>query len=267
MSGLRGRVALVTGAGRGLGRAYALRLASMGASVIVGDLNLRSYAEFEADQERMSAENTAAEIRAQGGSAVEAEFDVTDRDAVRRCVEEATSALGVPVSILVCNAGGGSGSVGETRASVLGEHDVSAVMDRNYVGTVNSVVACAPAMKDLGYGRIVTVSSQSGSRAGERGGYAHYGAAKAAIVMYTKYLAQDLGEYAITANCIAPGYIGTGRIQEFFAREGEQRLLERIALRRFGTEDDCAAVVGFLCSDEAAYVTGAVIPVDGGSTR
>lgn len=267
MSDLTGKVALVTGAGRGLGREYALKLASMGASIVVGDLNLKSYADFDAEQKLMTADNTAAEIRAMGGTAVEVEFDVTDRAAVLAAVAEGSEKIGAPISILVCNAGGGSRTMEETKASILEEADVAQIMNRNYVGTVNSVVACAPGMKELGYGRIITVSSQAGRRAEDSGGYAHYGASKAAIAMYTKYLAQDVGPYGITANCIAPGYIATGRLSEFFVHMGGDKLKERVALRRFGTAEDCAAVVGFLCSDEASYVTGTVIPIDGGSTN
>jgi 3-oxoacyl-[acyl-carrier protein] reductase len=91
--------------------------------------------------------------------------------------------------------------------------------------------------------------------------------AKAGIVMYTRYLAQDLGPFGVTANCIAPGYIGTGRLMERFERMGVDAITSRIALRRLGTVEDCARVVEFLATDLSNYVTGAVIPIDGGSTR
>jgi 3-oxoacyl-[acyl-carrier protein] reductase len=119
-------------------------------------------------------------------------------------------------------------------------------------------------MRAQRYGRIVTVSSQAGRVSSPGGGYAHYGTAKAAIIMFTRYLAQDLGPDGITVNCIAPGYIGTGRLLPMF-EAGGGRLERSVALRRIGTPEDCAKVVGFLCSDDAAYVTGAVIPIDGGS--
>jgi 3-oxoacyl-[acyl-carrier protein] reductase len=121
-------------------------------------------------------------------------------------------------------------------------------------------------MKLQGAGKIITVSSQAGRRASGDGGYAHYGTAKAAIIMYTKYLAQDLGPHGIQVNCIAPGYIATGRLMPMFERAGTERLARSVAARRLGTPDDCARVVGFLAGDESDYVTGTVIPIDGGST-
>ena len=121
-------------------------------------------------------------------------------------------------------------------------------------------------MKAQGSGKIITVSSQAGRRASSDGGYAHYGAAKAAIIMYTKYLAQDLGPHGIQVNCIAPGYIGTGRLMPMFEAGGVDRLTRSVALRRIGTPEDCARVVGFLAGPESDYVTGTVIPIDGGST-
>jgi 3-oxoacyl-[acyl-carrier protein] reductase len=139
-------------------------------------------------------------------------------------------------------------------------------MKRNLYGTVNTCVAVAPTMRAQGAGKIVTVSSQAGRRASPDGGYAHYGAAKAAIIMYTKYLAQDLGPDNIQVNCIAPGYIGTGRLMPMFEAGGVDRLARSVAQRRLGTPEDCARVVGFLAGPDSDYVTGTIIPIDGGST-
>jgi NAD(P)-dependent dehydrogenase (short-subunit alcohol dehydrogenase family) len=167
MGKLDGKVAVVTGAARGLGRAYAKRLAGLGAKVAVSDINLHSYEEFAAEKDDMTGDSTVAEIIAAGG-------------------------------------------------------------------------------------------------------YAHYGAAKAAIAHYTRYLAQDLGPFGITANCIAPGVIATGRIMQMVipgSSQSNRDRTEAIALRRLGTVEDCARVVEFLTTDLSDYVTGAVIPIDGGVVR
>ena len=142
-----------------------------------------------------------------------------------------------------------------------------AVLRRNLYGTVHTCVAVAPTMKEQGSGKIITVSSQAGRRASGDGGYAHYGTAKAAIIMYTKYLAQDLGPHGIQVNCIAPGYIGTGRLMPMFEGAGVDRLDPHASPRDgIGTPEDCARVVGFLAGPDSDYVTGTVIPIDGGST-
>jgi len=125
-------------------------------------------------------------------------------------------------------------------------------------------------MKRRRSGKIITVSSIAGLSASPDGGYAHYGAAKAAIAHYTRYLAQELGPYGITANCIAPGVIATGRIMQTVipgSINSNRDRSEQVALRRLGTVEDCAKVVEFLATDLSDYVTGAVIPIDGGLLR
>jgi 3-oxoacyl-[acyl-carrier protein] reductase len=123
-------------------------------------------------------------------------------------------------------------------------------------------------MKEQRSGKIVTVASYAGSVAGIGGGYAHYGANKAAIAHYTRYLAQELGPYGVTANCIAPGVIATARIVQLVGSDprGNSRV-DEIALRRYGTVEDCAKVIEFLTTDLSDYVTGALIPIDGGWNR
>jgi 3-oxoacyl-[acyl-carrier protein] reductase len=133
----------------------------------------------------------------------------------------------------------------------------------NLFGTVYSCNAVAPIMKQQGSRKIITVSSVAGTAPSADGGYAHYGAAKAAIVHYTRYLAQDLGPFGITANCIAPGVIATGRIMATVipgSIQSNRDRAELVALRRLGTLEDCGKVVEFLATDLSDYVTGAVIP-------
>jgi 3-oxoacyl-[acyl-carrier protein] reductase len=124
--------------------------------------------------------------------------------------------------------------------------------------------------KEQRSGKIITVSSVAGTAPSADDGYAHYGAAKAAIAHYTRYLAQDLGPFGITANCIAPGVIATGRIMATVIPGSSQSNRDRaelVALRRLGSVEDCAKVVEFLATDLSDYVTGAVIPIDGGLVR
>ena len=269
MGKLDGKVAIVTGAGRGLGRAYARRLAGLGAKVAVTDLNLRSFEEFEAEAQAMTAESTVAEIQAAGGSAIGIEVDVCDEKAVAAMVQRVADEWG-RVDVLVCNAGGGRGRPVDTKASTLDPALLQLVTSMNLYGTVYCCNAVAPIMKRQRSGKIITVSSVAGLSPSTDGGYAHYGAAKAAIAHYTRYLAQDLGPHGITANCIAPGTITTGRIVATVmpgSADANRDRTERIAVRRLGTVEDCAKVVEFLATDLSDYVSGVVIPIDGGLLR
>ncbi len=269
MNKLQGKVAIVTGAARGLGRAYALRLAGLGAKVAVSDLNLKSYEEFEAEAKAMTADSTTDEILAMGGEAIGIETDVTDQAAVQAMVDRVVQTWG-RVDILVANAGGGRGRPMDTKASTLESGLLHLVTEMNLYGTVYCVNAVAPAMKEQRSGRIVTVSSIAGLGPSPDGGYAHYGAAKAAIAHYRRYLAQDLGPFGINANCIAPGVIATGRIMATVVPgsiDANRDRSEQMALRRLGSVEDCAKVVEFLVTDLSDYVTGQVIAIDGGMVR
>jgi 3-oxoacyl-[acyl-carrier protein] reductase len=266
MGTLDGKVAIVTGAGRGLGRAYALRLASLGARVAVSDIDLHSYAEFAGEAAAMTADTTVDEITAAGGEALGFELDVADRDAVFAMTADVVRTWG-RVDILVANAGGGRGKPAETTATLVPPDLLQLVTGMNLFGTIHSCSAVAPTMKEQRSGKIVTVASYAGLVAGVGGGYAHYGANKAAIAHYTRYLAQELGPYGINANCIAPGFIATARIVETLGGGSADGVNKDIALRRSGTPEDCAKVVEFLCTDLSDYVTGAVIPIDGGWNR
>jgi 3-oxoacyl-[acyl-carrier protein] reductase len=261
---LTGQTAIVTGAGRGLGRGYALRLAVLGADVAVIDLDLNSYRSYDSEAAAMTAENTVAEVKALGRRALGFDLDVGDSDAVEAAVREISEHWG-RLDIAICNAGGGGTSMSGTNATIVTPELVDVTLRSNLVGTVNTCRAVAPVMKSRRYGRIVTVASQAGCAATRDGSYAHYGAAKAGVIMYTRYLAQELGPFGINVNCLAPGYIETGRLAPMFDAIGRDVVLADIALRRIGTVEDCARIVEFLVTELSDYVTGALIPVDGGS--
>lgn len=270
MGKLDGKVAIVTGAARGLGRAYANRLADLGAIVAVTDKNLKSFEEFEAESREVNGLTTAEEIVARGGTARGFEFDSSDRDAVFAMAAEVHREWGA-IDILVANAGGGSGTPQETTATNVSAADLEVVTERNLYGTVYTCSAVAPYMKEQRSGKIVTVASFAGLGVGGvgAGGYAHYGANKAAIIHYTHLLASELLEYDINANCIAPGFIATGRVVEFMKKAGSIGKKgfsvpeEPRKLNRAGTVEDCAKVVEFLCTDLSDFVTGHIIPVGG----
>jgi 3-oxoacyl-[acyl-carrier protein] reductase len=262
MGKLDGKVAIVTGGARGLGRAYAHRLAGMGAKVAVTDLNLKSFEEFASEAKSMTGSSTVDEIKAGGGEAIGFEFDIGDRDAVFAMAAEVEKAWG-RIDVLVANAGGGRGTPTETAASVVPPDLLELVTRMNFYGTVHSCSAVAPVMKAQKSGKIVTIASYAGiGTGGGTGNYAHYGANKAAIIHYTRYLAQELGPFGINANCLAPGFIATGRVADFLGDTVISNL--RIALRRPGAVEDCARVLDFLTTDLSDYVTGVLIPADGG---
>ncbi len=258
--------AIVTGGARGIGRAIAVQLADRGVDVAIADIDLRAHEAYEREREQMSAPDVVTELRERGVDALGIETDVTDPDAVEAMADTVAEEFG-RIDVVVANAGGGVGPIDDTFASELRVDHLQATVERNLYGTIYTCVAVAPYMKAQGDGRIITVSSGSGLEASETGSYAHYGAAKAGVVMYTKYLAQDVAEDGIAANVLAPGTIGTGRLMESFEKQGTEEVAARQAVNRIGTPEDCAEVVEFLALDAPSYLTGSVVPIDGGRVR
>jgi len=273
---LSGKVALVTGGARGLGRGYALRLAGLGADIAIIDRNLKAADVYEFERGLLTADTVMAECEALGVKAMGIEADLTDRQATEAAVAEILERFG-RIDIAVCNAGGGTVVFADERdpdprandvldqvttgtPSDTPEEMLTRVMDINVKTCMYTCMAVAPAMKRQGGGKIVTVSSTAGVDA--RGGYHPYGTAKAAIIHYTRALAQELGPHNINVNAIAPGIIRTGRLGD---RTSDAE--KRVALRRQGTIEDCAGVVEFLTTDLSDYVTGRVILIDGGMIR
>ncbi len=263
---LKGKVALITGAARAIGRSHALRLARLGADIVINDLDLESFREFD---EGIGAETVVEEIRAQGVASMGIEADVTIREEVERMVQQALEAFG-HIDILINNAGGLAGEVLESFASSVSEQDLRATLDRNLMGTVFCCQAVAPSMKTLGWGRIVNTSSQAGLQAQQGGVYASYGAAKAGVMAYTRYLAQELGPFGITVNCLVPAYVKTRRLEVlvYDAIPGvKERLLEQIPLGRLAEPDDVAKAAEFFITDLGDYITGQCLSVCGGAIK
>ncbi|MEA2009247.1 MAG: 3-oxoacyl-[acyl-carrier-protein] reductase [Actinomycetota bacterium] len=239
------RVALVTGGSRGIGRAVALRLAADGHAVAV------NYATNSA-----AADEVVESITASGGSAVAVRADVGDADAVAAMFKEVDERLG-RVEVLVNNAG-------ITRDDLLlrmGPDAWDQVIETN----LRSVYLCSRAamrgMLRSRWGRIISVSSISGISGNP--GQANYAASKAGIIGFSKSIAREIGSRNITVNVVAPGFIETDMTEELGTEIAEE-VASRVAIGRLGRPEEIAAAVGYLASDDAAYVTGQTIVVDGG---
>ena len=233
---LEGKTALVTGASRGIGKAIAVELAAAGANVVVG------Y-----NSGRDDAEAVAEEI---GGRAVQA--DVSAPDEARALVEEAGD-----LDVLVNNAG-------LTRDGVLArmtDEDWQAVIDTNLASVFYTCRAASRGMMRKRNGAIVNLSSIVGVHG--NWGQTNYAASKAGIIGFTKSLARELGSRNVRANVVAPGYVTT-RLTDVLPEEATRTMLANTPLGRLGDPEDVAHAVRFLCSDEAAYITGEVVLVDGG---
>ncbi len=260
---LIGKTALITGASRGLGRAYAIRLAELGANVAVTARNLHSYLDYEAEAALMTADTTVDECLALGVQAIGIEADFTKKEAVFSAIETIEKKFG-SIDICVCNAGGGVGAPSGNKAGSLNWNDFYAVMEKNLYSTVYTCNAVVLGMKERCYGKIINVISVGGLLANSDGSYSHYATAKAAIAHYTRSLAQECGPYNITVNALAPGFIKTGRLEKNFKQAGEKSFLRNVAMKRFGTLEDCANAIEFLSTDLSSYVTGTVLDVTGG---
>ncbi|MCL6516483.1 3-oxoacyl-ACP reductase FabG [Alicyclobacillus sp.] len=250
MGKLDGRVAMVTGAARGIGAATAIRLAEEGAKVGVIDLD------------GASCENTVAAIRDLGGEAIAIGCNVADSQQVEAAVEQVVSTFG-RLDILVNNAG----VIRDNLLFKMTEEDWDTVMNVHLKGHFLCSRAAQKHMVQQRYGKIVNVSSTSAL--GNRG-QANYSAAKAGIQGFTKTLAIELGPFNINVNAVAPGFIDTDMTRATAQRVGvdpeqfKQAAIERIPLRRVGQPRDVANVIAFLASDDASYVSGQVIYVHGG---
>jgi 3-oxoacyl-[acyl-carrier protein] reductase len=265
---LTGRVALVTGGSRGLGREDALVLARAGADVVIADIQIESdesgdaaeygiLAQAARAQGLVYSERTASEIAALGRRSAALKCDVTDRDQVHATVAQVVDEFG-SVDMLVNNAAT-LDHVGQLSDQVpeLWERDLRV----NLTGAFNCAQAVWPHMVEREWGRIVNMASVAGTLGGF--GQASYSTTKAGLLGLTKTLALEGARHGITANAIVPGIIGTEAFN-FGNAAMNERMVKRTALRRPGEPADIANAIAFLCSDLAAYITGVALEVDGG---
>jgi 2-hydroxycyclohexanecarboxyl-CoA dehydrogenase len=247
--GTMGRVAVVTGGASGMGLAIARQLAARGDRV--GVLDLQGEAALRA----------AAELRDSGAAAIGVEADVTDRKAVDLALDKVRAELG-PVAIMVTSAGLDAFE----KFADISIQSWERVVGVNLTGTFHCLQAAVPDMLQARWGRIVTISSSSAQSGAPRMG--HYAAAKAGVIGLTRALAVEYARKGITVNCVTPGMIDTPMLRRA-ATGGDIGAVEKTAamavpIGRAGTPEEIAATCGFLCSDEAAFITGQVVGVNGG---
>jgi len=245
MKKLDGRVAVVTGASRGIGRAIALKLAKMGAKVVV---NYRSN--------KAAAEEVLDMIQTMGGTAIAVQADVRIFKDAQKLIKSALDQFG-RLDILVNNAG----TTRDTLLIRMSEEDWDIVIDTNLKGAFNCTKAAQRPMMKQRYGRIVNITSVAGLAG--NAGQANYAAAKAGLVGFTKAVAKEVGSRNITVNAVAPGYVPTD-LTATLPPDLIAKGLEMTPLGRAGTPEDIANAVAFLVSDDANYITGQVLSVDGG---
>jgi 3-oxoacyl-[acyl-carrier protein] reductase len=239
------KVAVVTGSSRGIGRAIALRLAAGRAKVVV------NYRGNEA-----AAAEVVCQIQAAGGEALAVQADISDPAQAEALIDAAKKTYG-RIDILVNNAG----TTRDTLIMRMSEEDWDVVIDTNLKGTFNCIKAVTRPMMRQKYGRIVNITSVAGLAG--NAGQANYAAAKAGLVGLTKTVAKELGSRGITCNAVAPGFVPTD-LTASLPENLIEKALELTPLGRMGTPEDMAAAVAFLASDDASYITGQILAVDGG---
>lgn len=240
---LKGKVALVTGGGRGIGKTIALALAKEGAKIIVND-----YVEE-------NAKKVAEEIISSGGQAESVQADISNYEEANNMMKNILKEQ--PVDILINNAG----ITRDTLLVRMKEEDWDRVINVNLKGVFNCTQAVAKSMMKQRSGRIVNISSVIGLIGNE--GQANYAASKAGIIGFSKTVARELATRGVTVNIIAPGYIKTDMTEQI-SDEAKDKLAGLIPMKRLGTPEDIAPLIVFLCSEGASYITGQVINVDGG---
>lgn len=243
------RIALITGAGskRGIGREIARQLSSRGAAVVLADIDMNGVQE------------AAKEIEESGGTAAAIQLDVTDRRRISQAVKGIVTQFG-QIDILVNNAG----ITRPTRVLDIPEEEWDLIFNINMKGVFHLTQEVLPYMKQNNYGRIVNLSSVSGKKGGGVFGGSHYSAAKAAASGFSKAVAREMAPFGITCNSVAPGLIGTEITGGLLTPEIKEELVRGIPVGRIGTIADVAYTIAFLASEEAGYITGEEIDINGG---
>lgn len=244
---LKDKVAIITGAGRGIGRATALRFAEEGARVVVADVDLDE------------AQGVADEIAAKDGRAVAVKVNVTDRVSINAMVQTVLDHFGGRIDVLINNAG----TIRDSQLIKMTEENFDLVININLKGVFNCTQAVVPTMIAQGSGVILSTSSLVAPYGNY--GQTNYVASKAGVVGMTKVWARELGRKGIRVNAVAPGFIET-RLTAGIPDKVVEKLVERISLGHFGQPVDIANAYVWLASDEARYVSGHVLAVDGGAT-
>jgi len=240
-----GRVSLITGGSRGIGKAISLQFANQGIRVAVNYVSNRT-----------AADEVVKLVEDAGSSAIAVQGDVTKRADVERIFAESAAALG-PVEILVNNAG----IISDSLLMRMSDEDWDSVIDLDLRSTFLCTREAVRTMVRSRWGRIINIGSVVGLRGNS--GQANYAAAKAGMVGFTQSIAKEVGSRNITVNCVAPGYVETDIVEDL-PKELKQAIMDRVPIGRFGYPEEIAGMVGFLASDAASYVTGQAIAVDGG---
>jgi len=246
---LNGKVAVVTGSGskRGIGREIALSLSKQGAAVVIADMG------------KDGVDEVVAEIESAGGKALGVLLDVTSEESVNALVDKTVKTFG-SLDILINNAGISQ----KVTVEDMTLEDMKRVFNVNMFGLFLISKAVLKPMKEKGWGRIISLSSVSGKRGGGVFGGAHYSASKAAVLGFSKNLAREVAKDGITVNCVAPGLVNTD-IWKSMPEELAQKVIDGIPMGRPGETSEIASTISFLSSEEASYITGEDIDINGGS--
>lgn len=255
LSGLR---AIVTGAGRGIGRATAINLAAQGADVAIVDIDLRSGLEITGEADDL----TTDVIKELGARTLGLEEDLTEEASAAKIVSVVRKEWG-GFDILINIAGGAITPFEGSRASETSTADIRRALDVNLMSAIYMCQASVPVLRESANPSIVNTTSLSAENVLPDGSYAGYAVSKAALAHYTRYLAADLGQLNIRVNAISPGYTMTGRIRANSAATGFADKASHSALGRLGEPEDIARSFAFLASPDSSYITGHILTVDG----